>query len=85
MLVPPARKKWVSLVPAVTVIPDPLAYIKVVAVKISAQAGSVSPLSQEEVGKYGANSHSTGGSHLSQIFWEYENLSSLNVIQLIQL
>ena len=29
--------------PAVTVIPDPLAYIKVVAVKSSAQAGSVSP------------------------------------------
>ena len=44
VLVPPARKKWVSLVPAVTVIPDPLAYIKVVAVKSSAQAGSVSPL-----------------------------------------
>ena len=28
----PARKKWVHLVPAATVIPAPLAYIKVVAV-----------------------------------------------------
>ena len=26
---------------------------------------------------------STGGSHLSQIFWEHENLSSLSVIWLI--
>ena len=29
---PPAWKKWVSLIPAATVIPAPLAYIKVVAV-----------------------------------------------------
>ena len=28
---------------------------------------------------------STGGSHLSWIFWEHENLSGLSVIQLIQL
>ena len=27
--------------------------------------------------------HTTGGSHLSQIFWEHENLSSLSVIWLI--
>ena len=27
----------------------------------------------------------TGGSHLSQIFWEHENLSGLSIIQLIQL
>ena len=27
----------------------------------------------------------TGGPCLSQIFWEHENLSGLNVIQLIQL
>ena len=26
----------------------------------------------------------TGGSHLSQSFWEHENLSGLRVIQLIQ-
>ena len=27
----------------------------------------------------------TGGSRLSQIFWEHENLSSLSIIRLIQL
>ena len=27
----------------------------------------------------------TGGSHLSRIFWEHENLSGLSIIQLIQL
>ena len=27
----------------------------------------------------------TGGSHLSQIFWEHENLSGLSIIRLIQL
>ena len=27
----------------------------------------------------------TGGSHLSRIFWEHENLSNLSIIQLIQL
>ena len=27
----------------------------------------------------------TGGSHLSWIFWEHENLSGLSIIQLIQL
>ena len=32
VLVLPARKKWVSLVPAAVVIPASLAYIKVVAV-----------------------------------------------------
>ena len=61
VLVPPARKKLVSLVPAVTVIPDPLAYIKVVAVKAQPRQAVLVPSSQEEVGKYGANSHSTGG------------------------
>ena len=29
--------------------------------------------------------NNTGGSRLSQIFWEHENLSSLSVIWLIQL
>ena len=27
----------------------------------------------------------TGGSHLSRIFWEHENLSGLSIIRLIQL
>ena len=54
---PSARKKWLCLVPEAMVIPAPLGYIKVVAVKSSAQAGSVSPPSQEEVGKSGASSH----------------------------
>ena len=30
-------------------------------------------------------SNGTGGSRLSQIFWEHENLSSLSIIRLIQL
>ena len=29
--------------------------------------------------------HNTGGSRLSWIFWEHENLSSLSIIRLIQL
>ena len=31
------------------------------------------------------NKRNTGGSHLSRIFWEHENLSSLSIIWLIQL
>ena len=33
----------------------------------------------------GMESQPTGGSHLSRIFWEHENLSGLSVIWLIQL
>ena len=31
------------------------------------------------------NGISTGGSRLSRIFWEHENLSSLSIIRLIQI
>ena len=35
--------------------------------------------------KYDSEMHNTGGSRLSQIFWEHENLSGLSIIWLIQL
>ena len=65
-----AGRHRVSLVPPVTVTPDPteIGCRQLQAFKISAQTGSANPSSPGRQWVSSANSHSTGGSHLSQIF-----------------